>query len=300
MQRSYVLRKNRNLSLRELRSFCVAAEYESFRIAAERLFITPSAISHQIKNLEKMLGDKLFSRGNRGLSLTSKGQSLFADVRPLIIELDSAFDKHATSKPRSKLRISVQPFFASEMFVPKLACFRDDHTDIDISVDTSDESSEKHPSDADVSIRVFRSPPANLCCEKLFSLRLAPAGSPELYDSIRVVGNRIVSELPLLIHESRPAAWQEWERASGVRLPKVQKTITLDSMFAIARAAERGLGAALMPVRPDNRWFSESSLVHLFEYQFNTEYAYYFVTKNADYGETIGVLKEWVLQEFGD
>ena len=295
-----MLRRNRNLSLKELRSFCVAAEYESFRIAAERLFITPSAVSHQIKNLEKMLGEQLFKRGKRGLSLTAKGKALFADVRPLIVELDETFNKHATSEPRVKLRISVQPFFCSEMFVPKLASFRDAHSDIDISVESSDESAEKHPTDADASIRVFRSPPQDLCCEKLFSLRLAPAGSPELYDSIRVVANRIVSDLPLLIHETRPDAWREWERGSGISLPQTPKTITLDSMVAIAKAAEQGLGAALMPVRPDNRWFNQSSLVHLFEYDFQTEDAYYFVTKDADYDATIGVLKEWVLQEFGD
>ena len=53
---------NRNLSLRGLRTFCIAAELESFRDAADQLFLTASAVSHQIKNLEAELGKKLFTR----------------------------------------------------------------------------------------------------------------------------------------------------------------------------------------------------------------------------------------------
>ena len=60
------------LSLRGLRTFCVAARYESFRTAGEELFITASAVSHQIKSLEEELGEQLFDRNSRELSLTEQ------------------------------------------------------------------------------------------------------------------------------------------------------------------------------------------------------------------------------------
>ena len=146
-------------SLRGLRTFCVAARHGSFREASEELHVTASAVSHQIKSLEDELGTPLFERNGRDRVLTSTGESLYADVSPLIEQLDSVVAGHKSDGVRSSIRISVQPFFASEYFVPRLSEFAARHPEIDIQVGTSDESTEKHPADSDLSIRLFRSPP---------------------------------------------------------------------------------------------------------------------------------------------
>lgn len=291
---------NRHISLRELRSFCVAAEHASFREAAERLFITASAVSHQIKNLETELGKKLFDRGPRAIALTSEGERLYRDVQPLLKQLDDVSERHRAVPGRRTLKISVQPFFASELFVPRLAEFCELHPDIDIIVDTSDESLEKHPATADASIRVFKSPPTDLTYQQLFPLRLVPAGSPGFYSDVRVRAGRIVSEFPLIVHESRPKAWQQWERSAGIRLPRETSVIRMDSMIAVARAAEQGLGAALVPLQLSDKWFQHSSLVPLFDHELTTEDTYYFVCREemVDVAE-VRLLQEWVLQEFG-
>lgn len=292
----------RNISLRELRTFCVAADHASFRDAAEQLFVTASAVSHQIRNLETELGKKLFERGTRSISLTPDGQLLYNDVQPLLRQLDEVSRRHRANEARSALRISVQPFFASELFVPRLSEFRAEHPGIEITVDTSDESSEKHPAAADASIRVFRSPPGDgFRSRKLFPLRLIPAGSPSFYDSVKVRAGRIVSDFPVVIHESRPKAWQQWERSSGIRLPRDLRVTRLDSMIAVARAAERGLGAALVPVQLSDSWFREASLVPLFDHELLTKDTYYFVYRDDLAGnENIAKLEEWVLRIFGD
>ena len=62
------------ISLRGLRTVCVAARYESFRIAGDELFITASAVSHQIKSLEEELGEQLFDRNSREMRLTETGR----------------------------------------------------------------------------------------------------------------------------------------------------------------------------------------------------------------------------------
>lgn len=290
-----------NISLRGLRTFCVAAEHESFREAAERLFITASAVSHQIKNLETELGKKLFERGSRHISLTPAGELLYNDVRPLILKLDEVAIQHSAHQARSILRISVQPFFASELFVPKLIEFRHLHPELDIVVDTSDESAEKHPGGADASIRVFRSPPNGLAHDQLFPLRLIPAGSPAFYDGIKVRANRIVSNFPIVVHESRPRAWKQWERVSGIRLPRQSDVVRLDSMIAVARAAERSLGAALVPTQLSGRWFSSGSLVPLFDPELVTADRYYFVCNESEkHRKNIQILRDWVLQNFRD
>lgn len=290
---------NRRISLRELRTFCIAAEHESFREAAEKLFVTASAVSHQIKSLETELGKRLFERGPRALRLTTDGEMLYGDMQPLLKQIDEVSERHRSETPRSVLNISVQPFFASELFVPRLAGFRELHPDIDIVVETSDESQEKHPAAADASIRLFTSPPADLAHRRLFPLRFIPVGSPELYDRIDMRAGRIASDLPLIVHDSRPKAWQQWERSSGIRLPRNSSTVRMDSMIAVARAAERGLGAALFPQRLGDRWLKDGTLVPLFEHELEVKDAYYFAhRKELSMDSNVRLLEAWVLQEF--
>jgi LysR family glycine cleavage system transcriptional activator len=292
---------NRNISLRGLRTFCIAAEHASFRDAAEKLFITASAVSHQIRNLEEELGQKLFERTSRSLTLTDAGRSLLDDIKPLITRLDEVATRHRVAMTRSTLSISVQPFFASEVFIPKLPEFTRSHPEIDIKVDTSDESAEKHPATADVSIRVFRSAPEGLSSDRLFPLRLIPAASPELRRKMVVDETSIAGDVPLLVHDNRPKAWRQWQQSSGIEIPQDASIIRLDSMIAIARAAERGLGVALVPVELSDAWFESGSLVALSDHELLTRDAYYFVcrTDDAD-NETIRTLRRWVLQNFDD
>ena len=291
----------RNVSLRGLRTFCVAAEHESFRDAADKLFVTASAVSHQIKNLEDELGKSLFDRGTRSLSLTDAGRALYDDVNPLISKLDELTSRHTAAAARSSLFISVQPFFASELFVPRLPEFRRRYPDIDIKIDTSDESIEKHPGKVDLSIRVFRSPPDGLSADRLFPLRLVPAASPDFRDRMKVKARKIVSDFPIVVHDSRPKAWHQWQRAAGIELPKNVTSLRLDSMIAVVRAAERGLGAALIPLQLSDAWFRQGSLVRLFRNELTTSDAYYFVCRESDaQNENVQYLRDWVLQTFGD
>jgi LysR family glycine cleavage system transcriptional activator len=290
----------RHFSLRELRAFCIAAELGSFRAAADRLFLTASAVSHQIKNLEATLGSQLFERNTRSLDLTGAGHELFGDIQPLIEDFDTVIGQHTRTTKPSRLRISVQPFFASELFVPRLAEFREAFPDIDITVDTSDESTEKHPSNADVSIRIFKAAPADLAAHELFSLRLIPAGSPKFYDKIKLRAGKVVSEFPLILHESRLKSWRQWERSSGITLPRGASITRMDSMIAVVRAAERSLGAALVPVGLSDAWFHADTLVPLFEHELVTQEAYFIVCRPDEATiPHVAAFTQWALQEFG-
>ena len=287
---------NPRFSLRGLRSFCVAARYGSFRTAAEELHITASAVSHQIKNLEEMLGEQLFERGGRELKLSSVGAQLYEEVTPLIEQLDAMVARYKKSPERSSIRISVQPFFASEYFIPRLHDFTAAHPTIDIKVGTSDESAEKHPMDADLSIRLFRTPPADMRSDLLFPLRMAPAGSPEFRRKLVVKGGKICSIFPIIVHETYPSAWKQWSETAGIKLPEGQKVTRLDSMIAVVRAAQRGIGAALVPVPIGNLWFEEGSVVRLFEHELVANVSYYLVGPEGD--EPLERFRSWILETF--
>ncbi len=289
------------VSLRGLRTFCVAARHESFRTAGELLFITSSAVSHQIKSLEQELGLQLFERGSRELRLTEVGRSLYEEVSPLIEQLNTVAAGYKMGGRRSSIRISVQPFFASEYFVPRLSEFTAEHPNIDIQVGTSDETSEKHPSDADLSIRLFRTPPANMPSHLLFPLRMVPAGSPDFKKTMTVKSKKIVSDFPIIVHETRPKAWKQWAKASGIQLPKDSKVTRLDSMIAVVRAAERGIGAAMVPVPMADLWFKQGSIVRLFKQELVADVSYYLVCREDRAGDaSVRLLSDWILQNFAD
>mgnify|MGYP001812124273 CR=1 FL=1 len=286
-------------SLRGLRTFCVAARYESFKAAAEELFVTSSAVSQQIKNLEQELGVKLFKRGTRELGLTEAGSALYDDVSPLVDQLDAIVADFRKSGRRKSIRISVQPFFASEFFVPRLSEFTAKHPEIDIQVGTSDEASEKLPADADLSIRLFRAPPVGAKSDLLFGLRTVPAGSPAFKKLLKVKNGKIVSDFPVIVHESRPKAWSEWSQSSGIRLPDDIKITRLDSMIAVVRAAEQGIGAALVPVPLADLWFKQGSIVRLFKHELVAKVSYFLVSREGrDRDPAVETLRRWILQKF--
>ena len=291
--------KRASVSLRGLRTFCRAAQHVSFSAAAEALFITPSAVSHQIRALEEQLGHKLFERHGNELKLTGIGREMFNDIQPLIDQLEAVVAGFSTRATRSSVRMSVQPFFASEFFMPRLGDFTERYPDIDIQVAASDESAETLPADTDLSIRLFRTPPQGYEHRLLFPLRFAPAGSKAMAGRIRVTDGKVEGELPLIVHESHPRAWQQWSKAAGIELPRGGKVTRLDSMIAVMRATEQGLGAALVPVPISEQWFKQKTIFRLFDTDLTADSSYYLIwrpdsTRRAE----IAQLRNWIEERF--
>lgn len=290
---------NRNVSMRALRSFCSAAEHQSFRVAAEELFLTASAVSHQIKQLESAIGVRLFDRQPRALKLTKAGSAFAGDLAPVLEDLDIIIERNSRQAGRINLQLSVQPFFASELLVPRLPDFLADNPELSISVDTTNDASDELDKSADVSIRLFSRPPTGVESDLLFKLNLVPVGSPAFYDKVKVVAGRIVSDFPLIVHETRPKAWRQWQKSSGIGLPKNPVTIRLNSMISVARAAEQGLGAALMPAQLCGNWIESGALTPLFDHELQSGDGYYLVTGGKESAtKHVQTLRTWALQQF--
>ena len=110
-------------SLKFLKTFQVAAKLQSFKAAAEELFVTPSAVSHQIKALEEQLGVALFARGVRTLTLTDAGAHYLEHINDIFSKLESVTEQLQVRYGRSIIRLNVPPFFANELLLPRLASF---------------------------------------------------------------------------------------------------------------------------------------------------------------------------------
>ncbi|MFT4767536.1 MAG: LysR family glycine cleavage system transcriptional activator [Glaciecola sp.] len=284
-------------SLRGLRIFCVAAKYRNYTLAAEELSVTSSAVSHQVKSLEDELGLELFTRERRTLRLTEQGAHLFRELEPAIAHIDGIIAEAQSKTATSQLRVSVQPFFASECFVPLLEDFTERNPGIEIFVDTSDETAERHPVSADASIRLFRQKPRQLESDALFPLRLIAACSPEFLKRYRK--GQEFTPFPILVHTSRPEAWNLWSKATGITLPPATSVVRLDSMIAVARAAERGVGAALVPVPLSDNWFKYGALVPMFDEIAELPETFYlaYPKAKAEIPE-VQSLRQWVLDNF--
>ena len=294
-----MMRLSRPPPTRNLRVFCVAARHRSFKRAADELYLTPSAVSHQMKELEEALGVNLFVRKSRALELSAAGSALLEEIEPLLTALDRSLAQVARRSGRKTLRILLPPFFASELFIPRLPDFCAEHREIDIQIDTRDPRPSLHPATADVSILLAESEPPGVQASPLFALSLTAVCAPQHVALVARLGSAVLREMPLIVHKPRPHAWASWAEQIGLEAPEPRKLIELDTMYAVVRAAERGVGVALVPSRLCDAWFRCGSLTRIFATELATPDTYFLVSrrKDADRPE-IHALAEWALSQF--
>jgi len=295
------MRMVRSPPLRLLRVFCVAARRLSFKAAAEDLHVTPSAISHQVLDLEDHLEVPLFVRRTRALELTPAGHLLVEEVEPLLRRLDEAIGKVAKQARRSTVRLALPPFFASELFIPQLTSLLDLRPDLDLRIETSDPRPAQHAAADDVSIVLAAEEPGGVTAHRLFRLSLIPVASPELAQRVDELGVDAFSELPLIMHRAWPTVWRDWALAMGARAPEPRQAIELDSMLAVARAAERGVGLALVPAGLSRALLDDRSLVRVSAAALDTDDHFFLVYRpeDATRAEVRSVI-DWTLREFAD
>ncbi len=296
-----MMRLSRPPPTRNLRVFCVAARHRSFKLAADELYLTPSAVSHQMKELEETLGVRLFVRRSRSLELTTAGAKLLDEIEPLLSALDRTLAQVARRRSRRTLRILLPPFFASELFIPRLTAFCAEHRQIDIQIDTRDPRPSLHPPTADVSILLADREPQGVQASRLFTLSLTAVCAPEHTAAVARLGSAVLREMPLIVHKPRPYAWASWAEQVGLEAPEPKNVIELDTMYAVVRAAERGVGVALVPSRLCAAWFRSGLLVSIFATELVTADAYFLASRQQDAGKAdIRALTEWALSQFRD
>ncbi|MDO6427402.1 LysR family transcriptional regulator [Thalassotalea sp. 1_MG-2023] len=284
--------------IRGLRSFCIAAKCLSFKHAASQLFLTPSAVSHQIKQLEEQLGFELFQRQTRAIALTSAGKQFYSAVHPLISELESTISSFTHNQQNQTITISMPEFFASELFVPKLSDWTEKYPNINLQLETVKASSPSS-SNADLSIVLANGVPNASIVQELFPIRYAPACNKKLYKQWVNHGIDALKHVPLILHQSRPWSWHQWAEKMNIDDFDPKQIIQFDSMFGVARAAQQGMGIALVPLPMSKTWFSEKLLIKLFDQELVTKDKYYLIQhENIEVGSAMDTFAKWVERNF--
>ena len=234
----------RSPSLLALRAFETAARRLSFTDAARDLHISQAAVSRHIRLLEAEIGKQLFRRLHRRVELTAAGQRLASELAAGFLRIHRAVEV-ARGVATRRLRLAVEPAFASRWLVPRLGRFAAAYPQIELELETSAEL-RVLGRDADVAIRYVaadgrRRPRGG---RQLFAIEGVPviAGvrpRPAGWQHDRaVLGHR-------LLHDDDGQAWRGWFSAAGLEgFERASQQYFSDHSLAVA-AAQQGQGVVL-------------------------------------------------------
>jgi LysR family glycine cleavage system transcriptional activator len=206
--------------LSTLRAFEAAARHLSFKAAADELGVTPTAISHQIRELEDRCGHALFRRRPRPLSLTAHGTRLFPVLRDGLDSFAAAMAGiMGEAEQAMPLRVTTTNAFAHRWLVPRLPLWRQAHPGIALEVIGTDAVIDLHAGDADIAIRYQRNPPTALTAHELFRDTFWPVCSPTLLRAAPICCTADLARHTLIhMHwqpwEPSPPTWQRWLEAA--------------------------------------------------------------------------------------
>ena len=284
--------------LNGLRAFEAAARHLSFTKAAEELFVTQAAISHQVKGLEEHLGAALFRRVNRGLILTDHGQSLLPVLRDSFDAIASATERLTARDRTGHLTVTTMPSFAAAWLVPRLGRFRAQHPDIDIRLAPDERLVDFMREDVDIGVRYGRGHWANLVADRFMTEDVFAVCSPELVAGKHPLKCPDDLRHHTLLHDDIETDWRRWLVAAGVKGVDPSRGTTFNNSSMVVQAAVAGQGVALARSAIASSDLAAGRLVRPFKLRLPVEAAYYIVYPPA-YAQRNKVVafREWLKVE---
>ncbi len=254
----------------KLRIFQAAADAGSFTHAGETLGLSQSAVSRQVGALEADLGAPLFHRHARGLILTEQGEMLLDAVRDVVLKLDAVRSRLIDSreKPTGELRVTTTLGLGANWLAPRLGEFVELYPEVKIQLLLSDDDLDLGMREADVALRLREPIQPDLIRRRLFTVHFHAYASADYLK--RRPQPRSVEDLDRhhLIAFGAPTATHLLYDLNSLltlgRDPRNPRTpqISVNNLGAMSRAAEHGVGIAVLPdyvVQP------ESGLVRLLQ-----------------------------------
>ncbi|MCQ4160991.1 LysR family transcriptional regulator [Roseomonas sp. GC11] len=238
-----------HLPLNALRAFEAATRTGSFRSAADDLGLTPSAVSHAIRGLERELGTVLFEREGRSIRLTPEGETLMRHVERGFGELQLGIASIAARKP-SLLKLHSAPSFAAQWLVPRLGRLLEECQGLELRIAAGTDYTRFLADEFDGDI-VYGAPQAELygggahpgmMILPLGTEMVTPLCAPALAPAIRTA--RDLFDQVLIESDNKRVRWPAWFAANGLPSPPPRGP-RFDRSFISLSAAVNGLGVAL-------------------------------------------------------
>jgi LysR family transcriptional regulator, glycine cleavage system transcriptional activator len=226
----------------QLRIFEASGRRSSLQAAAAELHLTPSAVSHAIRKMERALGVVLFERNGRHLNLSAEGEALMRHVAPAFAELRRGIELVSTRGPQL-LRLHSAPSFATQWLAPRLKRFLAECPGVEVRLAAGTDyarftSDDEY--DADITYGAPRAP--NVSVLGLGKETVTPLCTRDLARSIRSPADLL--EQNLIQSDNKQVRWPDWFALNGLAAPPTRGFRFDRSFLAIAMAAD-GLGVAL-------------------------------------------------------
>lgn len=260
-------------------AFEAAARHASFARAAEELSVTPSAVSHRIKNLEELWGEDLFVRTNTALRLTTAGARMLCSVQEALGALNT-LARPAFNRQRTRLRIASPPTFGRQHLVWRLGEFTSLYPHIDIEIHTTIPFVDVTAEEVDVEIRFGTGQYADLKATPILTEPCFPACGRAYYE--RINGRDIhqpqdLQHLTLLRSPLEP--WKPWFDAAGLDWGEPSTGLQFNDIGMLMVAIQSNQGVGLVRQRLAQTWLASGEIVRLLDLEAQPMYAFYLVEK---------------------
>ena len=260
------------MNIQQLQFFQETAHRLNFAAVAARHDIDPSSVSKAIRQLERDLGCQLLNRTTRQMSLTADGHKFLDRCTRILSEMQAAQDEVGQTKTLSGLvRISASVAFGEEMLVPLLPEIRSVLPDVSLELLLDDAPLDLHRENIDLAIRLgsqvsgqfkqvkLRSTTYKVCCSPRFLADRPALTHPEQIETVEC----------LLYNMSGFRTHWRYRQAGEVRSVPLTGSVSTSSPLALRRAAEMGMGVALLADWLADGAIKNGRLVHLFpDYEF--------------------------------
>lgn len=283
-------------SLTALRAFETAARHLSFKLAANELNLSATAISHQVRSLERTLGHALFYRQVRRVTLTAEGEELMRTLSPAFQSIHAAVDKLQQQTGRHTVTLGAGPIFGSRWLAPRLGLFWQQNPDIDLRIHHSPLPVHQQMARYDIAVAWGLNDWQSLQSDPLLRIQVTPVYAPEaIKDGMEITEPGDLLELPLL-HYRDHSGWRQWLGMMGVPLPdKLPGIIFEDANVQLQAALEgQGIIMGLLPLIADE--ISVGRLIRPWQQAVEPIESYYLLyQQNSLNRDPVARVRNWLL-----
>jgi len=279
--------------------FEASARNLSFSGASEELFVTPSAVSHQVKTLENFLGVELFHRSNRKVTLTPQGEQYLTSVKHAFDEIEMATQRLSVTQGASVVQISVAPNFLIRWLMPRMSRFRALFPDVELQINASMGLLDFNRTSTDMAVYYGNGEWDDIEVEFLRKVMLVPVCGPGLLQTGPPLEKPADLANHTLIYVSkRTWEWDNWLKKAGVEFITPKGSMQLSSSQLTTAAAQENLGVALADQTLISREIESGKLVVPFDIPLDTKKAFYLVyRKHRPLTKGMEAFRNWLMDE---
>ena len=281
------------LPLNALRAFEAAARHLNFTRAGLELHVSQGAVSHQVAELERRLGTRLFHRLPRGLALTDEGHALVPVIAEAFDRVAATLDQYADGRFRETLKLGVVGTFATGWLLPRLDAFARLHPAIDLRIATNNNRVDLAGEALDYAIRFGDGAWHGTHAEPLLAAPLAPLCAPAIAARLKTPADLIPERL---LRSYRADEWALWFAVAGVPVPVLRGPV-FDSSALMAAAAASGQGVALAPPSMFAHDLAAERLVQPFAVEIDAGRYWLTRLRSRPESEAMRRFREWLLEE---